>query len=130
MVTGKRLLTREARLRANGLLDMLYTPAELADELGLKQPEVYHKLLPAGLPHSKDDIGHVWLHGPEVAHWVRELKVERKPMAVDEAYCLRCRAVVPLVHPKRIQRGKFTLLQATCPTCGATINRGIKGKSR
>ncbi|HEY4689649.1 MAG TPA: hypothetical protein VIK33_10080 [Anaerolineae bacterium] len=129
MPKGK-LLSREARLRANGLLDMLYTPAEMADELGIQQRDVYEKLLPAGLPHQRDETGHLWLHGPEVAHWVRTLRAGRRLLGDNEAYCLKCRAVVRLVRPKRVKRGKFTLLQALCPTCGTTVNRGVKGKKR
>ena len=42
------LLSREAKLRANSLLDMLYTPSELAEELGVEQRSIYSRLIPAG----------------------------------------------------------------------------------
>ena len=123
----KRLLAREQRLRANGLLDMLYTPAELADELGIDQRDVYYRLMPAGLPHTKDSTGHIWLHGPRVAQWVRELgKAHQRALGDNEAYCLRCRQIVALTKTKRVRQGKFLVLQATCPQCGATVNRGVK----
>ncbi len=128
----QKLLSRTARLRANGLLDMLYTPAEMAGELGIEEREMYDRLIPAGLPTMNDDAGHVWLHGPAVAGWIRTAgKPKReKPMGTDEAYCLSCRAVVPLVNPRRIQRGKFVLHQAACPQCGKTVNRGVKANDQ
>ena len=125
MPKGK-LLSREAKLRANGLLDMYYMPSELADELAIDQRDIYRKLLPAGLPHKKDAAGHIWLHGPEVAQWIQTLNTKPQPMDEHEGYCLKCRRVVPLVNPQHVQQGKFTLLQAICPHCGARVNRGIK----
>ena len=127
-MTKNNLLSREARLRANGLLDMLYTPAELADELGIDQRDIYRRLLPAGIPCRKDKTGHIWLHGPEIAQWVQGLHAVRRSMGESEAYCLKCRSAVPLRKPVLVNRGKFNLLQATCPQCGTTVNRGVKGK--
>ena len=33
---------------------------------------------------------------------------------------------VPLITPKRVNTGPMTVLQAICPQCGATVNRGVK----
>jgi len=126
-----KLLPREAKMRAVGLLDMLYMPSEFADELGIEQHAVYHKLIPAGLPHSKDDMGHVWIHGQTAAQWIRSNgKAQKTPLAENEVYCLRCRAAVPLVNPKRVKdkTRNLVLLKSTCPVCGATVNKGVKRK--
>lgn len=124
---GKKLLTRNVIIRSAGLMDMLYTPAEIAKELGISKHNLYHGLIQLGLPHDKDKDGHLWMHGPEVARWIREQsKGKHHALADDEAYCLRCRAVVPLQEARRIRRGRFLLLQGTCPTCGATVNKGTK----
>lgn len=126
---ARRFLPREAFLRVDHLLDMMYSPSELADELGLNPRSIYKRYIPAGMPNSKDSTGHVWLYGPDVAQWVKQEfqdKQDKKPMKADEAYCLKCRKAQPLIEPKRIRRGRFLLLQAACPVCGGTINRGVK----
>jgi hypothetical protein len=122
----RKFLSPDAKLRANGLLDMLYTPAELAEELKINKRDVYSKLLPSGLPHSRDGAGHVWLHGPEIARWIRELKSGHKQLGDNEAYCLKCRRVVVMLEPRRTKQGKLTILKASCSACGTTINRGVK----
>lgn len=120
-------LGKEARAKAVGLLDMLYTPTELAEELGLNPAMLYHQLIPAGLPHSKDSAGHIWIHGAAVSQWLIDFgKSRRQPLSADEAYCLRCRQAVTMINPRRTNSGRVTLLKATCPACGATVNRGVK----
>ena len=121
------LLSREAKLRANSLLDMLYTPSEMAEELGVEQRSIYSRLIPAGLPHRRDpQTGYIWLHGPEITRWARQLNRKRSKLSENEAYCLKCRRGVSLVDAKRITRGRFRMLQATCPNCGSKVNRGVK----
>ena len=123
----RKLLSREARLRARGLLDMLYKPSELADELQIDQRVIYRKLIPEGLTYIKDDAGNLWIHGPEVAAWARSLDKKPGPtLAADEAYCLRCRKAVKLVNPKRNTKHALTILQSQCPECGTRINKGVK----
>lgn len=128
MATGPaRLLDRTAKLRANGLLDMMYTPAEMADELGIDQRDIYRKLIPAGMPHERDETDHIWMHGPAIAAWIRTLTDQRRiPLAAGQGYCLRCRQAVSMVNPRRVVRGRFTLNQAACPHCGATVSRGVR----
>ncbi len=124
-----RKIPREARLRSLHLLDMLYTPGELAAELEINPRDIYQRLIPDGLPHSRDAEGHIWLHGPMVAHWFKQAaKPVRNPLGAHEAYCLKCRLAVEMIEPRRIRRGRFVLLQSTCPTCGRTVNRGVKTK--
>ena len=105
---------------------MLYSPAELAEELKINKRDVYRKLIPGGLPNMRDKEGHVWLHGSEVARWIRELKSGHKKLADREAYCLKCRRVVVMVEPRRVKQGKLTILKGSCSVCGVRINRGIK----
>lgn len=120
-------LSRTAKLRANGLLNMLYKPSELADELGIEQRIIYRNLIPAGMPHERDEMGSIWLHGPMVAHWIRYMSRSRKvKLKSNEAYCLKCRSPVPLVRPKKVPTGDMIVLRAVCPNCGTTVNRGVK----
>lgn len=122
----KLTLARTAKLRANGLLDMLYKPSELADELGIEKQIIYKYLIPAGMPHVRDETENIWLHGPAVAHWIRNMKNDGKVnLEANQAYCLKCRDSVLLVKPKQIHRGMITILQSECPNCGKTVNRGV-----
>lgn len=120
-----KLLSREATLRANGLLDMLYKPSELADELGIPPRVVYDKLVPAGVPHTKDTKGNIWLHGPIVAEWVRGLTRKKIKLADDHAYCLACRMPVEMVGDRKVvDNGRMPLIHAECGTCGGSVFRG------
>lgn len=124
-VTPAQLVPRTARLRAYGLLDMMYTPKEMADELGIEQRDIY-RLIPAGMPHERDENGHIWLHGPMVAQWLRSLGEKRSPLGPGQGYCLRCRSAVEMVNPTLVRRGRFDILQALCPICGAKVSRGVR----
>jgi hypothetical protein len=95
----------------------------------IRQCDVYRKLLPAGLPHSKDKSEHIWIHGLEAMHWIQDLyRGKHFQLGDNEAYRFKCNKVVPLVNPKKWKSGKMTLLKASCPNCGRTVNRGMKGK--
>ncbi len=67
---SERLVPFVHVLRASGLLDMLYSPDELADELQLTVATITNTLLPAGMPHGEDEKGTIWLRGPEVYRWL------------------------------------------------------------
>jgi hypothetical protein len=120
-------LTHSVIVKAPGLLPMLYLPAELAGELGMPARTLYD-WLKAGAPHSRDAQGNLWINGREFAGWV---EVNRKPhpdsrkLTNEQAYCLRCKQSVNLVHPHQEHvKGKLILIKGECPRCGAKINRG------
>src|SRR5574340_336969 len=119
MFARRSILPHAARLRANGLLDMMYTPEDLSYELGIEKWEIRQKLLPAGLPHQKDKTGHVWIHGLEARMWIRALgQGKHQALAAGEAYCMKCRKVVTMENPKRVKHGKMTVLTGACSVCG------------
>jgi hypothetical protein len=108
------------------LLDMMYRPAEIAEELGVTSDTVYRSYLPGGCPFERDKIGDIWIHGVSFAAWVRAVH-ERKggtPLAEGQAWCLRCRRPVALVKPKLRHTSRYTkIYQGRCETCGAKVNR-------
>lgn len=115
-------------VRAPGLLPMLYRPSELAQDLEIAESTL-RDWLGMGLPHQRDERGHIWINGREFAAWVR---ASRRPpssrkMAEDEAYCFRCQRPVKLINPAVTCHGKQRLLSGTCPDCGSTIHRGSHG---
>ncbi len=126
----RKLLSKRSKVLAKELLDMLYTPQEIADELLIDQRRIYD-LLPAGMPHTRDENGRIWLHGLTVAAWIKTID-QRYVVHVPagHAYCVHCKAAVKLVHAIRTPHGKVDLLQAKCPECGSRINRFVRKETR
>ena len=54
------------------LLDMLYTPKELAEEIGINVRQVYKVYIPAGCPNERDDYRHIWINGRAFQEWVEK----------------------------------------------------------
>jgi uncharacterized paraquat-inducible protein A len=80
------------------------------------------------LPHTQDERGHIWIHGPAASNWIRsQFRARRhRKMTLPEnhAWCLKCRIPAPIINSTSRPLGnKRVLLQAACPRCGRTINR-------
>lgn len=110
------------------LLDMMYKPAELAEEIGVSTDTIYRSYLPAGLPHTRDSEGNIWIHGLAFVSWARETiskrQNERAGLPDGQAWCVKCKRPVPLISPKIKKSNRYLeLLQARCPNCGKTVNR-------
>jgi predicted RNA-binding Zn-ribbon protein involved in translation (DUF1610 family) len=110
------------------LLNMLYRPAEIAEEIGVAQDTIYRSYLPAGLPHTRDAKGNVWIHGPAFVAWARQTVAKRKSKRAGlpdgYAWCMKCNHPVLLINPHiKVTNRYLELLQAHCPDCGSVINR-------
>jgi hypothetical protein len=110
------------------ILDMLYKPAEIAAEIGVNTDTIVRSYIPAGLPHTRDPKGRIWIHGPVFVAWARatigKKKSQRAPLAEGLAWCLRCNQPVPLNNPKTKPINHYIeLQQAKCPQCGTIVNR-------
>lgn len=113
------------------LLDMMYKPSEIADELGVSVDTVRRSYIPAGLPVEKDTTGHTWIHGITFANWAREQiaarkKGKREKLPENKAYCMSCKKVVdfPAKPKKIIPVNRFLeMMQAACPICGHKVNK-------
>lgn len=122
------LLKRTHIIKLGRLLDMMYKPSEIAEEIGVAQDTIYRSYLPAGLPHSRDEHGSVWIHGPAFIAWAKETvakrKSKRKGLPDDHAWCMRCNQPVAMSRPvvKPINR-YLEVLQDRCPQCRTKINR-------
>lgn len=114
-------------VRVPGLLPMLYKPAEIAEELGIPVRTLYDWIL-VGAPHQRDGGGHIWINGVQFYAWVdlhRKKIGEKRKLASNEAYCLRCNTQVQLINPiRQHMKGRLYLIKGICPQCGTTINRG------
>ena len=114
--------------RAPGLLPMMYTTRELAEELKVSFQDI-KRLVDGGAPHERDSRQHLWIDGTAFAQWVEETRFSQKNrnrLAHDEALCFRCRKPVKLSKPHATINKKQKLLTGICPECGATINRGAR----
>jgi len=51
------------RNRLKRLLDMMYKPSELAEEVGFSLQQVYRVYVPGGCPVERDSRNHIWING-------------------------------------------------------------------
>ncbi len=122
-------LDGKQRNRLYKLLEMLYTPAELAQEAGFTRRQVYRVYIPAGCPHEKDQNKCIWINGKAFREWYLQTykKVE---LAHDETFCLTCRKAVKIVNPKRKKKGRLVYDVSFCPECGRTLAKIIDKEKR
>ncbi len=121
-------LPRSVIIRAAGLLEMLYSPIELAEDLSVPARTV-REWIKNGMPFERDRRGHMWVNGMEFRRWVEETRTVRPrfQLGEDEAFCLRCRRRVKFSDPVVSDSSSALLLTGKCPFCGGTVNRGVKG---
>ena len=142
-VSVRRVVPGAAVLRAARLLDMMYKPSEIAYELKIQQRAIYEVLIPLGLPHERDEHGHIWLHGPAVRAWLEvATRGPKYELADDELFCLKCFEPRSPSQPppgplpaspasgggagaELVRNGRFVMLRATCPVCGAEMYKGV-----
>jgi hypothetical protein len=131
MIPRQPLLKHAHIIKLSRLLDMMYKPSEIADEIGVNVDTVYRSYIPAGLPITQDETGNYWIHGLTFAAWARETitqkKAKRGGLPDGYAWCLRCNSAVPMETPRVRSINRYLeLIQGTCPSCGGVVNRGRK----
>jgi hypothetical protein len=131
-MSDKGLLKSAILNRFRWLLDMLYSPADLAEHLQVDKREIYDRYMRAGMPTQKDDKGRVWIYGPDATKWADENRrgAHRIKLAKDEGYCRRCKAARPIAGPveRTTMKSDRVCLKAKCPECGGTMLR-IMGRA-
>jgi len=68
----KGRLNGSQRMRLIKLLDMLYKPSELAEEVGFTRRQVYRVYIPSGCPHTRDEKRYIWINGKAFREWYEE----------------------------------------------------------
>jgi hypothetical protein len=125
MMRGRLLKRQKQKLQR--LLDMLYTPAEIAAELGFGKRQFYRAYIPAGCPHERAENGHLWINGAAFREWY--LKTYPKTMlAADETYCLTCKSPVPIFQPEIRQKDTYVYVVSLCPNCGRHLTKALANK--
>ncbi len=110
-----------------GLLDMLYTPAELAEAVGFTRRQVYRAYLHLGCPHVKDETAHIFINGHEFYGWYQATYRKQK-LGEEEVYCVSCKCAVPLINPIAMQKNNYHYWSAICPNCHRKLARAITNK--
>jgi hypothetical protein len=112
-------------VRSTGLLPMLYTPRELAKELGVPA-RTLREWVKRGMPHQRDEKGFIWIEGVEFAAWVTRIRKEKEKIVLgpDEAFCVRCQKPVKMLRPEESRQGKLLMRRGKCGICGGIVNRG------
>lgn len=124
-------LKRVSVIRLGRILNMLYRPSELADEISVSVDTIYRSYIPAGMPHIKDPKGDIWIDGTKFISWAKQTiaksKEKRYPLQDNQAWCLHCNKPVDLINPIISYQNRYIeILQSNCPNCGSKINRGRK----
>jgi hypothetical protein len=117
------------RLRLEKLLEMLYKPSELAEEIGFNRRQVYRVYIHFGCPHVRDDRKHLWINGKEFRGWY-EASYPRVTLSDGEGFCLSCKKPVKLERPKKQKSGNLLYWVGYCPRCGRKIPRIIQNNKR
>ena len=123
----KHRLPHTVVVRAPGLLPMLYSPTELAEELHIPV-HIVREWLNKGLLYRRDAAT---MSGLTVARWLpgwqqHVMARPYQPLQPDEAFCVNCQRPVKLENPTRTPQGKHLRLSGTCPECGKSIHRGAR----
>lgn len=120
-------LNAQQKTRLGGLLDMMYKPSELAEEVGFSVRQIYRAYIPAGCPHERDEQRYLWINGKAFREWALEA-YKKRDLASDQAFCLTCKRPVEIVNPVQMQEGRLVYVLCDCPTCGRRLARIVERK--
>jgi len=123
-----RLHNRQ-RDRMNGLLDMEYSPAELAEVIGISRRQIYRVYRHMGCPVRVDERGHLWINGKKFLLWYDNV-FKKNHMAPDDTYCRTCGQPVKIVNPQIIEKNRVRYVQSECPKCRRILSRIITSQRR
>ena len=113
----KGRLDGRQRNRLKGLFDMMYTPRELAEEIGINKNKIYLIYIPFGCPHERDNRNHILINGEEFAKWYSETYTKIR-LANDETFCKTCKKPVEIYQPRDGKKNGLYFILSTCPICG------------
>lgn len=118
----KGRLDGKQRNRLKSLFDMMYSPKELAEEIGININRIYLVYIPMGCPVERDKINHILINGKVFAEWYSKVyaKIHLKS---DETFCKSCKKGVKIFEPKRKQKDGLVYLLSTCPNCGRSLTK-------
>ena len=119
-------LNGRQKTRLQSLLDMMYRPSELAEEIGFNVRQVYRVYIPLGLPHERIEHNHILINGHVSRDWVTDT-YKKAEVAENETFCLTCKYPVEIIDPERECKNGLVYLLSDCPNCGRKCSK-IAGK--
>ncbi len=125
----KGRLDGKQKNKLKSLFDMMYSPRELANEIGVHIDQIYAVYIPLGCPHERDKQKHISINGKVFADWYSNLYTKTK-LAQDEAFCLTCKKGVKIINPTTKTKDDLTYLLSNCPNCGRVLPKIIEKKRR
>jgi hypothetical protein len=126
----KGRLDGRQRNRLKGLFDMMYTPRELAEEIGINKDKIYMVYVPLGCPHERDFLKHILINGKEFAEWYVQTYTKIR-LASGETFCKTCKKPVKIYNPKNKRKNGVYYILSTCPHCQRKLTKitgNTKGK--
>ena len=115
------------RNKLKGLFDMMYSPRELAEEIGINQDQVYGVYLHLGCPEERDEKKHILINGKAFADWYLKVYAKIK-LKQDETFCKTCKKGVKIYQPKQKKKGGLIYILSVCPVCGRNLTKIIANK--
>ncbi len=115
------------RNRLKSLFNMMYSPKELSDEIGIHKDQIYTVYVPLGCPQKRDLRNHLLINGIEFADWYSNVyaKIRLKP---NETFCKTCKKGVSIDKPKERKKGSLVYVLSICPHCGRGLTKILSAK--
>ncbi len=127
--------SRKHLIKLGRLMNMLYRPSEVAEEIGLTTATIYRACMPDGCPFSRDKDGDIWIHGTSFAAWATASRGDREDgesrLQDGQAWCFNCKGAVEMVKPRKKHASRYTsIYQGKCASCGAVVNRAYAASTQ
>lgn len=135
---GKKTMTKiilqgrldgKQRTKMQALFDMLYTPKELAHEIGFHIDQIYQVYVPLGCPSERDEKNHILINGKAFAEWYSKQYAKLK-LGQDETFCKTCKTGVKIFQAQEKKSGDLVYLLSVCPVCGRRLTKIITSKGQ
>jgi hypothetical protein len=125
----KGRLDGKQRNRLKGLFDMLYSPKELAEEIGMGKNQVYSVYVKLGCPMERDERNHILINGKVFADWYKKVYA-KSPVQQDETFCKTCKQAVKIYQGNERTKNGVVYMASVCPVCGRGLTKIITSKRR
>lgn len=111
------------------LLDMIYSPKELAYQIGVSTDLIYRVYIPLGCPHQRNHQNYILINGKHFSEWYQHTYTKIQ-LAKDETFCKTCKKGVKIFNSKQMQKKDLVYLLSVCPNCGRKLTKIITSKGR
>jgi hypothetical protein len=115
-------LDGKQRNRLKRLLDMQYTPKELAEELGITIDQIYRVYVPLGCLHERDIHKRIQINGRVFANWY-ETSYKKALVDDSQSFCKTCKKAVQIIQGEKKTKGRLTFILSICPICGRKLTK-------